>query len=277
MKRYLTFGFVMVCAGVLCSQPSFREQVGPQADGTVLLSNGWKLKPAGTQVPLDTLPMSTALSKRREIPAGVERRVQAAVDQRADCEFAARNFASAGGGCMAGAHIFAGRTARVCRRRIEGHVFEFSFSPEGVLEPEREFVVAAADKRTHEDFIGDVAVSPDGKLIYAAEILSRLDRGDQCAVRRHDTLQDWTAALPDSVSSRRKSVLRIQLERWIGLSSRRAHGVEMSRIRIGPHPTDMTLSDFKPEGTGKDIEYRLFVAAANTNNVFVVGVGEPRK
>ena len=49
-------------------------------------------------------------------------------------------------------------------------VFEFTFSPEGELKPAREFVVVRPDKRTHEDFIGDVAVSPDGKSIYAADL-----------------------------------------------------------------------------------------------------------
>ena len=57
--RYL---LVAVCAGVLCSQTGVREQTGPQSDGSVLLPTGWRIQPAGRQVPLDTLPMSTALS-----------------------------------------------------------------------------------------------------------------------------------------------------------------------------------------------------------------------
>ena len=54
--------FVVICAAVLCSQPSWREQVGQQPDGSFLLSTGWRIQPVGTQVPLDTLPMSSALS-----------------------------------------------------------------------------------------------------------------------------------------------------------------------------------------------------------------------
>src|SRR5271154_6391769 len=45
------------------SQPQPREQVGPLADGGYLLNSGWRVKPAGTQIPLDTLPMSSILSK----------------------------------------------------------------------------------------------------------------------------------------------------------------------------------------------------------------------
>ncbi len=32
-------------------------------DGGFLLNSGWRVKPAGTQIPLDTLPMSSVLSK----------------------------------------------------------------------------------------------------------------------------------------------------------------------------------------------------------------------
>ena len=37
--------------------------MGPLPDGGFLLNSGWRVKPAGTQIPLDTLPMSSVLSK----------------------------------------------------------------------------------------------------------------------------------------------------------------------------------------------------------------------
>src|ERR1039458_1826671 len=49
-------------AAFLPSQPAPREQVGPLPDGAFLLNSGWRLDPVGRQMPLDTLPMSTALS-----------------------------------------------------------------------------------------------------------------------------------------------------------------------------------------------------------------------
>src|SRR5437763_14827770 len=52
----------IVTAALLSSQPAPREQVGPPPNGAFLLNSGWRLAPAGKQVPLDTLPMSTALS-----------------------------------------------------------------------------------------------------------------------------------------------------------------------------------------------------------------------
>src|SRR5271169_1159870 len=69
MRQKLSFLFVMLCAAILCSQPSIlhsqlssREQVGKQPDGSFLLTTGWRIHPAGAQIPLDTLPMSSALS-----------------------------------------------------------------------------------------------------------------------------------------------------------------------------------------------------------------------
>src|SRR5262252_3903056 len=60
-RMSLAVAFVFLVA-LLSSQPAPREQVGPLPGGAFLLSSGWRLDPAGRQVPLDTLPMSTALS-----------------------------------------------------------------------------------------------------------------------------------------------------------------------------------------------------------------------
>src|SRR5450432_1817244 len=53
---------LIALAALLGSQPAPREQVGPLAGGGFLLNSGWVLDPVGKQIPLDTLPMSTALS-----------------------------------------------------------------------------------------------------------------------------------------------------------------------------------------------------------------------
>jgi DNA-binding beta-propeller fold protein YncE len=44
------------------SQIQKRIQVGPAPDGTFFLNTGWSLQPAGKNIPLSTLPMSTAAS-----------------------------------------------------------------------------------------------------------------------------------------------------------------------------------------------------------------------
>src|ERR1700722_6442273 len=64
MRLHVLFAaFILIAAAFLSSsQPPPREQVGPLADGAFLLNSGWRVKPAGTQIPLDTLPMSSVLS-----------------------------------------------------------------------------------------------------------------------------------------------------------------------------------------------------------------------
>src|SRR5438067_2350643 len=49
-------------AALVSSAPAPREQVGPLPDGGFLLNSGWRIQAAGKQVPVDTFPMSSALS-----------------------------------------------------------------------------------------------------------------------------------------------------------------------------------------------------------------------
>jgi DNA-binding beta-propeller fold protein YncE len=56
------------------------------------------------------------------------------------------------------------------------------------------------------------------------------------------------------------------------------NGEEIGRVRLGLHPSDMVLSSYQAapeEGQAAPAgKYRLFVAAANTNEVFVVSIGD---
>src|SRR6202167_377791 len=65
MRLHVVFAALILIAAALLSssQPPPREQVGPLAGGGYLLNSGWRVKPAGVEVPLDTLPMSALLSK----------------------------------------------------------------------------------------------------------------------------------------------------------------------------------------------------------------------
>src|SRR5690606_12393780 len=58
------------------------------------------------------------------------------------------------------------------------------------------------------------------------------------------------------------------------------NGRELSRIRVAPHPTGMVLSDREIPDEAADsaaaTRYRLFVTAANTNNVLTVNIDADR-
>src|SRR5229473_1310977 len=61
-RLYVASLILVAIAALSSSQPSPREQVGLLANGGFLLNSGWRVKPAGTQLPLDTMPMSSVLS-----------------------------------------------------------------------------------------------------------------------------------------------------------------------------------------------------------------------
>src|SRR5215471_8670176 len=61
-RRFLLIAGLISLAALVSSQPTPRERVGPMPDGSFLLNSGWRLAPAGKQIPLDTLPIATALS-----------------------------------------------------------------------------------------------------------------------------------------------------------------------------------------------------------------------
>ena len=61
--KYAALIALLILSAILVSQPSRREEVGRQPDGSFLLNSGWRIQPAGKQLPLDTFPMATALSR----------------------------------------------------------------------------------------------------------------------------------------------------------------------------------------------------------------------
>jgi DNA-binding beta-propeller fold protein YncE len=159
-------------------------------------------------------------------------------------------------------------------------VFEFAFS-DGKLEPKRTFTIVAEKDRKHTDFIGDVAVSPDGRLLYAAGLfhnaihIVNLQTGvtiEKAPTGRRpyrilfhpDGRSFWVSGWADGAVHQHKADT----------------GERMSTIRLGAHPTDMIWRPRKPTETGEAQQAftgRLFVAAAHTNNVYVVGLNEAKE
>ncbi len=152
-------------------------------------------------------------------------------------------------------------------------VYEYSFSSSGELKPGRKLEIAPGTTPGERDFIGDVAMSPDGSVILAADLY-------------HDSV---VAINPRTgqVSGRYKTGRRpyrilfepggklFYVSSWadgtVYMHETRT-GSESSRIRLGPHTTDMVLSDRKMEGGSW--KYRVFVTSANTNQAYVIGVND---
>ena len=152
-------------------------------------------------------------------------------------------------------------------------VYEFRFA-NGVLTPGRMFPVVAEKDRTPQDFVGDVRLSPDGRLIYAAMlhrdavvvmnpqsglILTRIKTG-----RRPYRILFHPSGKTFYVSS------------WADGSVGQYDvnsGSRLASFSAAPHPTDMVWLEGGVEGQ-PEIRARMFVAGANTNSVYVMAASE---
>ncbi len=272
---------LLAAAAILVSQstPGI-ERPGPRADGSTMLVSGWRIRPAGRQVALDTFPMASLLTPGGRylivLNGGYNPPSIAVLDAKSEKEVSRIPVADAWLGM---ALTPDGRTLYV-GGGSQAAVFEFALGADGVLKPARRFDVVPAAERTHRHFIGDVALHD--RLIYAADLFQ-----DQVVV-----INPSSGRVIDRFKTGRRPY-RILFHpdgksyfvtSWADGSiyhHETANGNPLATLRLGPQPMDMAWSDRKPKVDEDDEEEkkadvawaaRLFVAAANTNRVFVVGV-----
>ncbi|SRR5579885_640423 len=278
MKRPISLLAFILLALLSGSQPGRREQVGPLPDGGFLLNSGWRLQPAGRQIPLDTFPMSAALSPDGKyllaLNGGYKPPSISVIDTAlgrvtetvpVEDGWLGLTFSPRGD------RVYVGGGSRAA-------VFEFAFNA-GKLQPLRTFPIVAPDKRSERDFIGDVAFPPDGRLLYAADLYRDsvvvINPQSGTVIDRYKTGRRPYRILfhPDGKS--------FFVSHWADGSLGEydtATGSQIALIRIGAHPTDIVFRSGAPEPVGDTpgetpaYAARLFVAAANTNNVYAVGL-----
>ncbi len=271
---------LLIAAALLISQPAARETPGPLANGGFLLNSGWRLQPAGKQVPVDTLPMTSVVSPDGRyllvLNCGYNPPSISVIDVTTMRELSRTKVLDAWLGLTfspKGDFVYVGGGSRAA-------VYEFSFLA-GALAPTRTFPVVADEKRTNRDFIGDVAITPDGRLLYAADLY-------------HDSLvvvNPQSGRVIERVSTGRRPY-RILFHpdgksffvtSWTDGSLSRYQtegGAQLGSVRLGPHTTDALWVPGKPVEGGQPSPTRLFVSAANTNTVHTVALsdsGEMRK
>ena len=289
---------VLSLAALLGSQPAPREQVGPLPGGGFLLNSGWRLDPVGRQVALDTLPMSTAVShdgKYLLVLNGGYKPPSVSVIETASGRVTANVPVPDGWLGLAispkGDMVYVGGGSKVS-------VFEFAFSG-GVLTPARTFSLIPPAQRGQQDFIGDVALTPDGRLLYAANLyrdtLLVVNPQSGMVIGKVKTGRRPYRILfhPDGKS--------FFVTHWadgtLGQYDTAGGTLIGQPVRVGAHASDMLWRGSSPEAapdaapgatpdaapgataetpTGDNAAppytARIFVAAANTNNVFSLGV-----
>ena len=272
---------LVIVAAVLISQPAPRVQPGTQPDNSTLLVSGWKITPAGKQVAVDTLPMSTVLSPDGKyllvLNGGYNPPSVSVIDVAAGTELERTRVKDAWLGLAinrAGNRVYVGGGSSQA-------VHEFSFA-EGKLTPARTLstLTKAAEgtpaDQTYQNFTGDVALSPDGRFLYAATLFQdsivvlNVESGKPIARVKTGRRPYRILFLPDG-----KTYLVSNWADGTVSQFQASDNAAMTTLRLGPHPTDMILraGANKEEGDKKWLG-RLFVAAANTNSVYSVGIDE---
>jgi YVTN family beta-propeller protein len=278
VRMFLGLGAVVLIAALSSSQPVPREKVGFLPDGGFLLNSGWRVKPAGTQVSLDTLPMSSVLSPDGRflivLNGGYKPPSLSVLDTKDGHEIGRTPVDDGWLGLALspnGKLLWVGGGPKAA-------IYEFSFDENGHLQPTRTFPIVRPADRTHLDFVGDVAVSPDGRLLYAADLY-------------HDTIlvvnPQSGAVIEHFKTGRRpyrilfhpdgKSFFVTSWADGAMYHHQTSNGQQLQMVRIGAHPTDMVWRDrgaTTEEGDEAKWKARIFVSAANTNNVYAVAVSD---
>jgi DNA-binding beta-propeller fold protein YncE/phospholipase C len=280
MKLALAVAALCAMSWMLTSQPAPPERVGPRQDGSVLLNTGWMLRPAGRQVPLSTLPMTSVLSKDGKyllvLHGGYLPPSITVLETKTMSEVSTTPVADA----WLGMTLSPNGTMLYVGGGSTATVYEFGFA-DGTLTPARSFPVVPPADRKWEDFIGDVAMSPDGRLIYAAALY----RNEIAIINPQSgmVIEHWkTGRRPYRILFQPdgKSFFVSSWADGSVLQHDTGNGQILTTARLGPHPTDMVWRGRKTiveEGQeAPSWMARLFVSAANTNKVYVLGFTEAR-
>ena len=282
MKLKIGFVALLVLAATVVSQPAPRVQPGQQPDHATLLPSGWKITPAGKQTPVDTLPMQMIASPDGKyllvLNGGYNPPSISVLDAASGAEVGRTRVPDAWLGLAinrVGNRVYVGGGST-------GAVHEFAFSDgkltEGrVLSTLTKAAEGTAADQTYTNFTGDVALSPDGRFLYAATLFQdslvvlNVSTGKPVARVKTGRRPYRILFLPDG-----KTYLVSNWADGTVSEFQASDNAPMTTLRLGPHPTDMILragANVNDEG-GRKWLGRLFVAAANTNSVYSVGIGE---
>ena len=269
MRRVLAAGLIF--AGFLFGQ----QTAGVRPGGAAILPNGWTLTPAGEQVPLSTLPMALELSRDHRyalaLNAGYLRPSVSVVDLETRRVVDSANLPDAWLGMTlnpAGDKLYVSGGARAS-------VFEAEFE-NGKLKVVREFAAVARDERTADDFIGDVRLSADGGLLYAANVFQNrveiLNAKSGLRVGRFETgARPYRMRLaPDGE--------HLWISHWgeltVGLYSLGDRRL-IESIEADSLPGDLLIVPGEietPDQATFPVTARLFVVSSNTNSVLAFGL-----
>ncbi len=277
---------LLTISACLSAQSPPRLEPGPLPGGSRQLVNGWRVKPAGTQISLDTMPMASVVTpdgKYLVVLCGGYNAPSLIVLEEGSLRELSRVPVPDGWLGLAinraGDRLYVGGGS-------EAAVFEFTLS-NGALAPARRIDLVEPARRTPEDFVGDIALSPDGARLYVARLFRN---GIDVISLRDGKVEDrfGTGRRPYRIVPHPNGEY-LYVSSWadgVIYRHRSAKGELVDKLPLAPHTSDMLFVPGRVEReTGEDAEAgpapapltfvaRLFVTAGNTNDVYVLGVEE---
>ena len=251
---------LLLCMVVAAASPDPRppERPGGLSRGVTLLPNGWRISPAGRHMTIGHLPLALAESPDGKFLAvtnnGYSKPSVALVDPAA---FLIRSRAALDDAWLGLAWNRAGDRL-YCSGASDNSIHEFRLE-KGKLAAGKTFSLGPAVK---EEFLGGLALSPDGTRLYAVNVLGqRLSTFDLTAETAGPTADLPAEPYACAVSPDGRTVV---VSLWGGARllffDTRTLG-KTGEVAVGEHPNALAFSS---DGS------RIFVACANTNSVWVV-------
>ncbi len=239
-------------------QPSGQQQVGPEPDGGFLLNTGWHLHPAGTTIPLSTLPMSVAASPDGQrvavlnggyLPASVDY-----LDMKSSAKVSSVSITDGWRGLAFsedGTKLYAGNGAYAS-------ISEFAATG-NQLTLSRKIDLFPGEPRETLHLIADILPIKNNLLVLDT-LQDRLFYVDSVQGKLTSTIPIAPYPYAMLLAPDGKSVYVSSWTTATVVQYALPGGKELARIPVGAHPTEMVWLAHN----------RLAVACANTNFVFVL-------
>jgi DNA-binding beta-propeller fold protein YncE len=270
---------ILLSPVLLLAQPD-TIRTGPLPGGGSLLPTGWIVRPAGRQIELSTLPTNSVLSPDGKylvvLHTGYLPPSLYVLDTETWRTVDTHSLPDAGPGL---ALTVNGRLLYVSGGS-SASISEIALSPEGKLSRNRFFEIVPARDRTHQDYFGDISLTPDNRLLFVADLFR-----DRILV-----VNPQSGRVIDRFACRRrpyrivfhpdgKSYFVTSWADGVLQQFQTEDGYNMGTLRLGPQATDMIWRDKKTaleEGQEFPFKARIFVTASNTNRVYSVGITESK-
>ena len=273
-------------ASVLAVSPGKAQtQLGRQADASVILPTGQRITPAGTQVVLNSMPLTAELSPDGRyllvLQAGFETPSVSVIDTSAAEVVSRVELPDAWLGLTfnrSGDRVYVGGGGR-------SSVWDLSFA-NGKLAVEREFPIRPRCPGDCAALIGDLRMDADDRMLYALDVFR--DRAVVINTQSGLVLDEFrTGAAPYRARlapDREHLVISHWGEASLGLY-RLADRRLVERIPVGEHPTDIVVVPGQvqalasgPEGEEeRTYADRLFTACAHSDNLWTHGITDENR